>query len=63
MIKATWLLNQLDIPATGEVVRCLTQTLTPAGHYGLDVVPEGGGDCGGACNYNRYALTVQLSTP
>lgn len=49
--------------ASGEVARCLTQTLTPGGHYGLEVVPEGGGDCGGTCNYNRYSLTVQLSTP
>lgn len=49
--------------SSGEIAKCLTQTLTPGGHYGLEVVPEGGGDCGGKCNYNRYSLTMQLSTP
>ena len=49
--------------SSSEIAKCLTQTLTPGGHYGLEVTPEGGGDCGGKCNYNRYSLSVQLSTP
>ncbi|MGE5180455.1 MAG: hypothetical protein ACM31C_00250 [Acidobacteriota bacterium] len=47
----------------GETTRCLDQTLANGTSYGLAVVPAGGNDCGGACNYNRYHLTLQLVTP
>ncbi len=47
----------------GETTRCLDQTLANGTSYGLAVVPAGGGDCGGTCNYNRYHLTLQLVTP
>ena len=33
------------------------------GSYGLLVKPNGQGNCGGACAYNRYTLSVQLATP
>lgn len=52
----------LPVPS-GSVATCLSHVLTPGGTYGLKVVPEGGGDCGGACNYNRYELTMRLDTP
>ncbi len=46
-----------------HVERCITLTVTPGKDYGLVVKPGTGGDCGGACAYNRYDLTVQLATP
>ena len=49
--------------ASGEDAGCITSPVTVDGTYGIKVRPAGGGDCGGACNYNRYQLTVQLSTP
>ncbi|MDB4955650.1 MAG: hypothetical protein JWO36_3219 [Myxococcales bacterium] len=50
-------------PASGDDASCITQMVTPSGTYGFKVKPAGGGDCAGSCNYNRYQLTVQLSTP
>ncbi len=58
-----------DVPcpdAVGDpahVERCIKLTVTPGGSYGLLVKPNGQGDCGGACAYNRYELSVQLATP
>lgn len=43
--------------------RCITMTLANSTGYTIEVSPSGGDDCGGACNYNRYTLTVQLVTP
>lgn len=50
-------------PANGESSSCLAMTLTDGSNYTIDVVPEGGGDCDGSCNYNQYTLSVQLVTP
>ena len=46
-----------------HVERCIKLTVPPGGSYGLLVKPNGQGDCGGACAYNRYELFVQLGTP
>ena len=51
------------VPGADSDERCLAMTLANATDYTIDVMPEGGGDCGGACNFNRYTLTVQLQTP
>ena len=51
-------------PPGGEESRCITQTITPGNPYALAVKPLGkGDDCDGACNFNRYTLSVQLDTP
>lgn len=51
-----------DVGTTSDE-RCLTATLVPGDSYGVKVMPAGGGDCGGHCNFNRYELTVQLRAP
>ena len=43
--------------------RCIQKTITPGQSYTVEVVPAGGGDCDGACNYTRYTLQIQLTTP
>lgn len=43
--------------------RCITQPITGSTTYTIEVKPAGGGDCDGACNYNRYTLSVQVTTP
>jgi hypothetical protein len=53
--------QSVDDPA--HVERCITLPVTPGGNYGLVVKATSDGDCGGACAYNRYDLTVQLATP
>jgi hypothetical protein len=50
-------------PTPGDELRCLDATLVAGTNYGLHVKPAGDGNCGGACAYNRYTLTVQLGTP
>ncbi len=47
----------------GEDDRCLTQTLTAGQSYGIEIKALGGDDCDGACQFNRYSLTVQLDRP
>lgn len=49
--------------AAGDDERCIQQTITPGQNYTVEIKPSGGGDCGGTCNYNRYTLQVQLTTP
>jgi hypothetical protein len=49
--------------APGEDGACIHATLSPGATYALKIHPAGGGDCGGACNYNRYSLSVTLGTP
>jgi hypothetical protein len=51
------------VPAAGDDESCLRMTVTPGKTYGIVAKPAGGGDCAGACNYNRYAMSVQLATP
>ena len=48
---------------TDDVRRCLDFELVPGTRYGVKVHPTGEGACDGACNYNRYSLSVQLATP
>jgi hypothetical protein len=48
---------------TANIRRCLDFTLVPGSKYGIKVMANGSGNCGGACAYNRYTLTVQLATP
>ena len=50
-------------PPPGDDSVCLTSVVSLGGSYGIKMRPAGGGDCGGTCNFNRYQLTVQLSTP
>jgi hypothetical protein len=49
-------------PVAGQITRCLVHPLTNKGKYAIAVVPAGGGDCDGTCNYNRYSLTLQLGS-
>jgi hypothetical protein len=51
------------VPPSGEPANCLTMTLADATDYTLDIVPEGGNDCDGTCDYNAYTLSIQLVTP
>jgi len=53
--------DSINDPAHGE--RCIKLTIPPGGSYGFLVKPSGQGNCGGACAYNRYTLSVQLATP
>jgi len=46
-----------------HVERCINLQVTPGRDYGIVVKSTTDGACGGACAYNRYYLTVQLSTP
>ncbi len=48
---------------TGDAVRCLTQTLTPGTSYTLAIEHSGNDACDGACAFNRYNLSIRLSTP
>jgi hypothetical protein len=50
-------------PDDGDDQSCLEHALTPGEHYTVRVARTGEGDCGGACAYNRYTLTLQLETP
>jgi len=50
-------------PDDGDEQSCIEQALTPGGHYAVRVARTGEGDCGGACDYNRYTLSLQLETP
>jgi len=50
-------------PDDGDEQRCLEKTLAPGGHYALRVVRTGEGTCNGACEHNRYTLTLALETP
>jgi hypothetical protein len=47
----------------GDDGTCIHATLTPGATYALEIHTAGGGDCHGACNYNRYSLTLSLGTP
>lgn len=47
----------------GEEIRCMTVTLVPGTTYGIKVHPAGDGNCDGTCSYNRYKLSLQLTTP
>lgn len=51
------------VPGAGEDQTCLDHALENGKTYGIVVVPAGGGDCNGSCNYNRYFLSVQLGAP
>lgn len=65
--QMTKLTDDDDCEKTGEAagndVRCITQPVVAGTNYGLKIRPAGGGDCDGNCRYNRYSLSVQLSTP
>jgi len=50
------------VVAAGDTQRCLLHTLENGKNYGIVVVPDGP-DCNGTCNFNRYNLTLQLTTP
>jgi hypothetical protein len=43
--------------------RCIELPVTPGKNYGVMVKSTSDGNCGGACAYNRYELSVQLATP
>jgi hypothetical protein len=47
---------------SGNVRRCLDFTLVPGTKYGIQVLANGAGDCGGECAYNRYSLSVGVGT-
>jgi hypothetical protein len=46
----------------GDDERCITAPIPQGQSYAVQVKPAGGGDCDGHCNYNRYALTLQLGS-
>jgi hypothetical protein len=48
---------------SGEEARCISSPITQGTNYGIKVRPSGEGNCDGNCPYNRYSLSVQLSTP
>lgn len=50
-------------PDDGDDQLCLDAAVTPGRAYALRVTRSGALDCDGACSYNRYTLTVQLTTP
>jgi hypothetical protein len=54
-----------DCPATlpGDTAQCLTAPITSGSGYALSVAPSGDGTCDGACNFNRYTLTMSLGPP
>jgi hypothetical protein len=51
------------MPTNATDNRCIAMTLANGTGYTIGVSPSVGSDCGGACNYNRYTLAVQLVTP
>ena len=51
-----------DMADDGRTSRCLVAPVDSTTTYALRVEPTGEGDCGGACAYNRYRLSVQLTT-
>ncbi len=46
-----------------DAEQCLTGALANSGHYGIEVAPTGEGDCNGTCNFNDYAVTLQVGPP
>ncbi len=47
----------------GEDHRCMNSPLVPGQRYTVRVARSGEGDCAGECSYNRYLLTLQLTSP
>ena len=48
----------------GVVDVCGSFTGTPGGTYTIDVAADAGaGTCGGACAFNRFAISVQVTRP
>jgi hypothetical protein len=47
----------------GDVGTCVHAPVTPGTAYALQVRASDGDNCNGACNYNRYTLTVMLALP
>jgi hypothetical protein len=45
----------------GEAVACLTAPVEP-GTYAIGVIPDGTGNCGNECRFNRYGIAVQVTT-
>ncbi len=45
-------------PVIGDLGRCIAQSLPDGANLGLQIAPAGGGDCGGACDYNRFSLLL-----
>jgi hypothetical protein len=50
-------------PSAGADARCLTLPVAAGATYGVRIGVADHDTCGGACAYNRYALSVQLRTP
>lgn len=50
-------------PDDGDEQRCIEHALTPGGHYTVRILRTGESACAGACEQNRYTLTLQLETP
>jgi hypothetical protein len=48
-------------PDDGVLATCVSAPLVDATTYILRIEPTGSGDCGGACAFNRYGLSVQLT--
>lgn len=55
--------NTTSAPDDGESERCFVQTVTPGADYAFGITREPGSNCGNTCSFNRYRMSVQLSTP
>ena len=44
----------------GNDAHCLKQTIATGTAFALSVTPTGNGACDGACDYNRYTLTISF---
>lgn len=47
----------------GDDAHCMTATLDPGTDYAVEIAPTGPGTCDGACNFNRYTLTLSIGPP
>jgi hypothetical protein len=52
-----------DPVSPGDDSQCFELPLDAATDYTLEVAPTGAGTCDGACNFNRYTLTLTIGPP
>ena len=47
----------------GSLSRCFEMTVPNGTHHSIGLIHTGTADCEGECAFNRYTLSLQLSTP